>query len=112
MTAGHGLKLDANTAAQVCLECHGDAPHLDGGDGAGNALYTTITTLAQLKSIMVEPASESFQNGLNLLKQILQVKDMIKYDPTAEPYFFDLQKDPTGKTAVTNWTEQTSLGLA
>jgi hypothetical protein len=110
LTAGHGLRLDDGMAEKVCLKCHDEA-HLDGGDGAGNPLYTTITSVVELKKVMVEPQSEAFQDGLNLLKQILKVKYMIKYDETAEPNFFDLQKDPTGKTAVTDWTRTNVAGV-
>jgi hypothetical protein len=104
--AGHSLKIDEATAQQLCLECHADAPHLDGGDGAGNAIYTTMTNLADMQKAMIEPQSECYQNGLTLIKVILLDKYMIKYDPASYPYFYDLQKDPTGKTAVTDWTRK------
>jgi hypothetical protein len=61
---------------------------------------------------MLDPQSECFQNGLNLLKQILQVKYLIKFDPTTAPYFYDLQKDGTGNTAVTDWTRKNVAGVS
>jgi hypothetical protein len=109
--AGHSLKIDEATAQQLCLECHGDAPHLDGGDGAGNAKYTTMTTLVDMEAAMIEPQSECLQNGLTLIKQLLLIKYQIKYDQAAYPYFYDLQKDPTGKTAVTDWTRKNVAGV-
>jgi hypothetical protein len=110
MTAGHGLKLDEATAQQVCLKCHNDY-WLNGGDGAGNADYFASTNLEEFKRLRVDTQSECYQNGLNLLKQILLVKYLIKYDPVVDPYFFDLQKDPTGKTAVTDWTRKNVAGV-
>ena len=53
--AGHSLAIDEATAQELCLQCHADAPHLDGGDGAGNAVYTTMTTLADMEHAMLEP---------------------------------------------------------
>lgn len=108
---GHSLQIDNDTAQQLCLPCHADAPHLDGGDGAGNAVYTPIATLAQLQSAMLEPQSAAFQNGLKLIKQLLLVKYKIKFDQTAYPYFYDLQADATGKTAVTDWTRKNVAGV-
>lgn len=108
---GHSLQIDEATAQQICLPCHADAPHLDGGDGAGNPIYTTVTSLATLEHAQIDPQRECFQNGLNLLKQILLVKYMIKYDNTAYPYFYDLQKDATGKTAMTDWTRINVAGV-
>jgi hypothetical protein len=105
---GHSLKIDQATAQQVCLPCHGEQ-HLDGGDGAGNPKYTATVSLATLQSAMLEPQKECFQNGLNLLKQILQTKYMIKYDPAAYPYFYDLQK--AGTPAMTDWTRANVAGV-
>ena len=110
LTAGHGLKLDEATAAKVCLNCHNDN-WLLGGDGAGNALYYASQSAADLKLYRIGPQKEAFENGLNLLEQLLLVKYLIKYDPHVDPYFFDLQKDPTGKTAVTDWTRKNVAGL-
>jgi len=110
--AGHSLQIDDATAQQLCLQCHADAPHLNGGDGAGNAEYTTMGNLADLKNAMLEPQSAAFQNGLTLVKQLLLVKYQIKYDPAVYPYFYDLQKDATGKTAVTDWTRKNVAGVS
>jgi len=108
---GHSLQIDQATAQQLCLPCHADAPHLDGGDGFGNPKYTVVNDLATLTSAQIAPQSECYQNGLGLLTQILLAKYMIKYDQTAYPYFYDLQKDPTGKTAVTDWTRKNVAGV-
>jgi len=105
---GHSLKIDQATAQQVCLPCHGEQ-HLDGDDGAGNPIYTATVSLATLQSAMLEPQKECFQNGLNLLKQILQTKYMIKYDPAVYPYFYDLQK--AGTPAMTDWTRVNVAGV-
>ncbi len=107
---GHSLKIDESTAQQLCLPCHAEQ-HLDGGDGKGNALYTVTHDLATITKAQIEPQSNCYQNGLNLLKQILLTKYMIKYDPTAYPYFYDLKKDATGKTAVTDWTRANVAGV-
>lgn len=108
--AGHSLKIDNDALTQLCVPCHAEV-HLDGGDGAGNAIRTQLTK-DTIPIVMLEPQSAAFQNGLNLVKQLLLVKYMIKYDPTAEPYFFDLQKDATGKTAVTDWTRKNVAGVS
>jgi|GEM_PF-1649635 len=110
--AGHSLKIDEATAQQLCLPCHADAPHLDGGDGLGNGIYTSMKTLADMEHAMMEPQKTAVQNGLNLIKQVLQVKYQIKYDPAAYPYFYDLQKDPLGKTAITDWTRKNVAGVS
>jgi len=108
---GHSLQIDEATAQELCLPCHADAPHLDGGDGFGNGLYTTMTNLADMEKAMLEPQSTAFQNGLTLIKQLLLVKYKIKYDGAAYPYFYDLQKDATGKTAITDWTRKDVAGV-
>lgn len=108
---GHSLKIDEATAQQLCLECHADAPHLDGGTGTGVGIYTTMKNLADMEHAMLEPQSTAFQNGLTLIKQLLLVKYKIKYDGTAYPYFYDLQKDATGKTAISDWTRKTVAGV-
>ena len=108
---GHSLAIDTDAAKQICLPCHADAPHLDGGDGKGHAKYTVTNSLATLNSAQVDPQRECYNNGLNLLKQILLAKYMIKYDPSLYPYFYDMQKDPAGKTAVTDWTRKNVAGV-
>jgi hypothetical protein len=110
--SGHSLAIDQNAFAQVCVECHAEAPHLDGGDGNGHALYSTVSSFTAIKAIMIDPQKESFENGLNLLKQILLTKYMIKFDDTVSPYFYDLKLDPTGKTAVTDWTRAAVAGVS
>ncbi|KAB0663615.1 hypothetical protein F6V25_16190 [Oryzomonas japonica] len=109
--AGHSLQIDEATAEELCLQCHADAPHLDGGTGTGTGNYTTMKTLADMEKAMLEPQSTAFQNGLTLVKQLLLIKYAIKYDGTAYPYFFDMQKDATGKTAITDWTRKNVAGV-
>jgi len=99
---GHSLKMDEATAQELCLQCHGDAPHLDGGTGTGAGVYTTMKNLADMEKAMLEPQSTAFQNGLTLIKKLLEIKYMIKYDPAAYPYFYDLAK--TGTPAMADWT--------
>jgi len=108
---GHSLQIDEATAQELCLQCHADAPHLDGGTGTGAGVYTTMTNLADMEKAMLEPQSTAFQNGLTLIKQLLLIKYKIKYDGTAYPYFYDLQKDATGKTAIMDWTRKTVVGV-
>lgn len=108
---GHSLKIDDATAQELCLQCHADAPHLDGGDGLGNGLYTTMKNINDMEKAMIEPQSTAFQNGLALIQQILLKKYMIKYS-SSYPYFFDMQKDATGKTAVTDWTRKNVAGVS
>jgi hypothetical protein len=110
--AGHSLQVDEATARQLCLECHADAPHLDGGDGAGHARYTTMSSLADLKTALMGPQSAAFQNGLTLVRQLLSIKYQIGFDPARYPYFYDLQKDPAGRTAVTDWTRAAVSGVS
>jgi hypothetical protein len=105
---GHSLKIDEATAQELCLECHADAPHLDGGDGAGNAKYTNMTNLADMEKAMLEPQSECFQNGLTLVKKILAIRYMINYDPNAYPYFYDMK---TG-AAMADWTRAAIPGVS
>ena len=111
--AGHSLAIDEATAQELCLQCHADAPHLDGGDGAGNAVYTTMTTLADMEHAMLEPQSTAFQNGLTLIKQLLLIKYKISYDPASYPYFYDetLPLKSGKKQAITDWTRKTVAGV-
>jgi hypothetical protein len=103
---GHSLKIDEATAQELCLECHADAPHLDGGTGTGVGKYTTMKNLADMEKAMLEPQSEAFQNGLTLIKKMLEIKYKIVYDGTAYPYFFDMLKGTahTSANAVSDWT--------
>ncbi|MDD2582510.1 MAG: hypothetical protein PHR66_11010 [Desulfuromonadaceae bacterium] len=104
---GHSLQIDQAAAQQICLPCHGEQ-HLDGGDGNGNPIYTATVSLATLQSAMLEPQSKCYQDGLALLSQILEVKYMIKYDPAAYPYFFDIK---AGGTAIVDWTRINVAGV-
>jgi hypothetical protein len=71
-----------------------------------------MTNLADMTAAMLEPQSGAFQNGLTLIKQLLLVKYQIKYDGSSYPYFYDMQKDATGKTAVTDWTRKNVAGVS
>jgi hypothetical protein len=108
--AGHSLKIDNDALTQLCVPCHSEV-HLDGGDGKGNAVRTQLSK-DTIPIVMIEPQSAAFQNGLTLIKQLLLIKYMIKFDPTADPYFFDLQKDATGKIPVTDWTRKNVAGVS
>jgi hypothetical protein len=37
---------------------------------------------------------------------------MIKYDGASYPYFYDLQKDASGKTSITDWTRKNVAGVS
>jgi hypothetical protein len=109
--SGHSLAIDQNAFVQVCEACHADAPHLDGGDGNGKAVYSKVDSFEAIAAKMIDPQKECFQNGLGLLKQILLTKYLIKFDDTVHPYFYDLKLDPTGKTPVTDWTRAAVAGV-
>lgn len=108
---GHSLEIDEATAQELCLQCHADAPHLDGGTGTGAGIYTTMATLADMEKAMMEPQSTAFQNGLTLIKQVLFTKYQITYDGSSYPYFYDenLPLKSGKKQAVTDWTRAGSL---
>jgi formate-dependent nitrite reductase cytochrome c552 subunit len=100
-STSHTLAISADAFDQVCKNCHSSE--------AGTPL-----TGANFRSAFLEPQSEVFQNALKLAVTLLQNNYNIKFDATTYPYFFDLTKDPAGKTAVTDWTRGTGnqkLGL-
>jgi hypothetical protein len=110
---GHSLQIDEATAQELCLQCHADAPHLNGGDGAGKGLYTTMKNITDMQAAMIEPQKTAFQNGLTLTKQILLIKYKISYDGSSYPYFYDenLPLKNGKKQAVTDWTRKTVAGV-
>ncbi len=90
----HTLDINGDAYNQVCVNCHTSE--------AGTPL-----TAANFQTVFLEPQSEVFQNALTLAKTLLLNKFNIKYDPNTYPYFYDLTKDPSGKTAVKDWTRGT-----
>jgi hypothetical protein len=95
--AGHSLSaLGEGTIKQICLPCHG---------------HTKGLNLQNFIAIKVEPARTPYQDTLELIKKILLNNYNIKYDVAAYPYFYDMQKDSTGKTSITDWTRKGVAGL-
>ncbi|UFS71059.1 cytochrome c3 family protein [Geomonas sp. RF6] len=87
--AGHKLTaLDDETIKQICLPCHA---------------HTQGLNMENFMAVKVEPARVPYQDTLELIKTILWNYG-ISYNSAAHPYFYDLTKDPAGKTAVTDWT--------
>ncbi len=86
----HTLAINLNTANQLCSKCHS----------------TEVDSQAHLDTFLKEQ-SEVFQDAVTLAVTILQARYSIKYDPANHPYFYDLAKDPTGTTPVTDWTRGT-----
>lgn len=93
-STSHTLGIDANAFTQVCANCH-------------KTEGTTTLDGTNFKTVFLDPQSEVFQNALTLASTVLQNNWGIKYDRNAYPYFFDLTKDSTGKTAVKDWTRGT-----
>jgi uncharacterized protein YceK len=94
---GHSLAaLDEGTIKQICLPCHA---------------HTKGLNLQNFIAVKVEPARTPFQDALELIKKILLNNYNIKYDGAAYPYFYDMQKDATGKTSLTDWTRKGVAGL-
>ncbi len=92
---GHSWQIDVNAAAQICIKCHAGEVSV-GGVADATALQTFL-----------DDQSAGFNDALALIANLLQTKYGIKYDPDNYPYFYDLTKDPTGKTAVKDWTRST-----
>ncbi len=64
-------------------------------------------TGANFKTVFLEEQALGFTDALALIKNLFLTKYNVKYDPNAYPYFYDLTKDPTGKTALKDWTRGT-----
>lgn len=94
---GHTWAIDANAFNQLCVNCH---------DSEGGVPLTG----ANFKTIFLEEQAKGFTDALALIQSLLLTKYQIKYDPNAYPYFYDMQKDPTGKTAVKDWTRSALFG--
>ncbi len=83
---------------QVCSKCH---------TSEGGVALTT----ANFQTVFLTPNKEAFQDALQLaIAQLAQYN--ISYNPNAYPYFYDLAKDPTGATAVKDWTRSGKLTQA
>ena len=91
---GHSWKIDANAFNQLCVNCHDE----EGG---------VALTGANFQTIFLEEQAVGFTDALGLIQNLFLTKYGIKYDPNAYPYFYDLTKDATGKTAVKDWTRGT-----
>jgi len=85
----HTLDINTNAANEVCINCHS----------------TEVDTQEHLTTFL-EEQSAVFQDAIVLAVNQL-AKYNISYNPNAYPYFYDLAKDPTGKTAVKDWTRGT-----
>jgi hypothetical protein len=94
-TSSHSWEIDGNAFNQVCVKCH---------DSEGSI----ILTADNFETVFIEEQSHVFQNALTLAKNILLKKYGIKYDGSKHPYFYDVAKDPSGATAVRDWTRGTN----
>jgi hypothetical protein len=90
-TTSHSWEINANAFNQVCVNCH---------DSEGGVVLTG----ENFDAIFLEPQEEVFQDALKLAETILLSKYNISYDSATHPYFYDLTKDPSGNTAVKDWT--------
>jgi hypothetical protein len=95
---GHSWKIDVNAAAQLCINCH--ASEVGVGGVANAAALTTF----------LEEQAAGFSDALGLVTNLFLTKYQIKYNPDVYPYFYDLQKDPLGNTAVKDWTRSALFG--
>jgi hypothetical protein len=84
-TTSHTLAINENTWNQVCINCH----------GAEGPVETFL-----------EENGADFKNAVALAQKVLANQYNISYT-TVYPYFYDLAKDPTGATPVTDWTRGT-----
>ncbi|HJV34174.1 hypothetical protein [Geomonas sp.] len=93
-TTSHTLAINTNTFSQVCVNCHYSEVPVNG------ITPTAVRTF-------IDENAEDFENALTLAEKVLLAKYNISYNPAAHPYFYDLTVDPTGKTAVKDWTRGT-----
>jgi nitrate reductase cytochrome c-type subunit len=107
---GHSWQIDDATGNELCLQCHNDGPNLKGGDGNGNAITVQYQTFADLVSTQLDPQREAFQDGLNLIQQLLLANYKISFDINNYPYFYDenLPLKNGKKQALTDWTRGTN----
>jgi hypothetical protein len=94
---GHTWFIDANAFNQLCVRCHNE----EAGVPLTGANFTTL---------FLEEQAIGFVDALDLIAYLLETNYQIKYDPDKHPYFYDLQKDPGGKTAVKDWTRSKMFG--
>jgi hypothetical protein len=96
---GHSLSATSPDAArQLCVPCHNDAGGLE------NPVTAAEEKLAEAKPY--------YDAGLAVIAKLFATAQYnIKFDNAAYPYFFDLTKDPSGNTAVTDWTRGTGNQL-
>lgn len=90
----HSYKISSAAFEQLCSNCHGSE-----GD--------VKLTGANFQQVFLEPQHEVFAEALKLITNLLLTRHNIKYDGNTYPYFYDMKKDPAGKTAVTDWTRGT-----
>jgi hypothetical protein len=90
----------ADAAQQVCNPCHGDEA----------ALLATGVNGAELK---LEEAQPAYLAGLEVAKKLMETKYNLKVVSSGiSVSIYDLTKDPTGKTTVTDWTRGGTLTTA
>jgi len=90
----HTLAINTNTFNQVCVNCHfADVP-------------VASVTPGNVRGFL-DANGGDFRRALTLAQQILLSKYHISYT-TVYPYFYDLAADPTGATAVKDWTRGTN----
>lgn len=94
---GHSWAIDANAFNQLCINCHDEE--------AGVPLTGT-----NFQTLFLEEQAVGFIDALGLISYLLETNYKIRYNPDAYPYFFDLDKDPAGKTAVKDWTRSKMFG--
>ena len=86
----HTWQINGNAFDQVCTNCHPSE-------------NTVPLTSANFLTAFVEPQSEAFETCLTLLENTLLAQWNIQFKNGS---FYDLTKDPTGATRVTDWTRQ------
>ncbi|MDA8428234.1 MAG: multiheme c-type cytochrome [Geobacteraceae bacterium] len=102
-TAKHSLAIDAYAYNSVCVKCH---------DSEGSKTGPVALTADNFVTAFLEPNSNGFQQTLALVNTLLNSKYGINYNSAAYPYFYDMTLDPTGKTAVKDWTRGGTLTQA
>jgi hypothetical protein len=86
----HSFEISPDAFNQVCINCH------------PSELGVPLTG-ANFLQMFVEPQKEIFVDAWDLAVATLLKNYNITYT-TTYPYFFDLAKDPSGATKVTDWT--------
>lgn len=96
---GHSWKIDVNAVAQVCINCHAS----ETADISGPVPVANQAAL----DLFLEEQSKASTDSLEVIKSLMLSKYGIAYNGDVYPYFYDMTKDPTGKTAVKDWTRGT-----